>query len=69
MHLKQLLLPTIAMLLVVLLGGCQKDMNVAPEMSSAAMSATLNKPTLKGTLAVVNLGVSGNFVILGYYAP
>jgi len=64
MHLKQLLLPTMAMLLVVLLGGCQKDMNVAPEMSSAATSANLNKPTLKGTLGAVNLGISGNFVIL-----
>lgn len=68
MHSKQLLLPAIATLLVVLSGSCKKDM-MWPEMSSAAMSATLNKPTLKGTLAVVNLGVSGNFVILGYYAP
>ncbi len=68
MHSKQLLLPAIATLLVVLSGSCKKDM-MSPEMSSAAMPATLNKPTLKGTLAVVNLGVSGNFVILGYYAP
>jgi len=64
MHSKQLSLPAIATLLVVLLGSCQKDMNMSPEMSSAAMSSALNKPTVKGTLAVVNLGVAGNFVVL-----
>jgi len=68
MHSKRLILPAIATLLVGLLGSCKKD-NVSPEMSSAAMSsaaisATHIKPVLKGSLATVNLGVSGNFVIL-----
>ncbi|MDQ6904151.1 MAG: ice-binding family protein [Bacteroidota bacterium] len=67
MHSKQLL-PAIATLLVVFLGSCKKD-NVSTEMSSAAMSSTAIsaahiKPGLAGTLAAVNLGVAGNFVIL-----
>ena len=63
MHSKKLLLPAIATLLVVLSGSCKKD-NVSTEMSQTVISATHSNPSLKGTLAAVNLGVSGNFVIL-----
>ncbi len=69
MRSKQLLLPAVATLLVVLLGGCKKDMNtnissgMPSGMSSAEMSAAL-QPKGGGALAVVNLGVAGNFVIL-----
>ena len=58
MRLKQSLLPTLATLLVVLLGGCKKNMdtNTSSNMSSAESSTARQ--------AVVNLGVAGKFVIL-----
>ena len=58
MRLKQSLLPTLATLLLVLLGGCKKNMdtNVSSNMSSAESSTARQ--------AVVNLGVAGKFVIL-----
>ena len=57
--------PIIAMLLVVLTPGCNKDSvekSLSPGMSSENMSAALLSQG--GKLAVVNLGVAGNFVIL-----
>ena len=58
MRLKQSLLPTLATLLLVLLGGCKKNMdtNTSSNMSSAESSTARQ--------AVVNLGVAGKFVIL-----
>ena len=58
MRLKQSLLPTLATLLLVLLGGCKKNMdtNISSNMSSAESSTARQ--------AVVNLGVAGKFVIL-----
>ena len=60
----KILLPAIAMLSVVLIGGCKKELNsnISSGMSSAERSAAL-KPQ-GATLAGVNLGVAGNFVIL-----
>ena len=67
MRLKQLLLPVVAMLFVVLMGGCEKNLdtrvssaNIPSRMSSTESSAI----KLQRRLAVVNLGVAGNFVIL-----
>jgi hypothetical protein len=58
MRLKQSLLPTLATLLLVLLGGCKKNMdtNTSSNLSSAESSTARQ--------AVVNLGVAGKFVIL-----
>ena len=57
-----------AMLLLVLMGSCKKDQyttlknsNLSSQMSSVEKSTTLQT---KGTLAVVNLGVAGQFAIL-----
>ena len=63
MRSKQLLLPAVASLLVVLLGGCKKNLDantssgMASEKSSAALGLQLHR-------AAINLGVAGNFVIL-----
>jgi hypothetical protein len=60
MRTKQLLLPAIATLLVVLLGGCNKSQvssAVVSEKSSVALAVPLEQ-------SKVNLGVAGNFVIL-----
>jgi len=57
--------PIIAMLLVVLMPGCNKDSvekSLSPGMFSETMSAALQQKG--GNLAVVNLGVAGDFVIL-----
>src|SRR5665647_798699 len=61
--------PIMAMLLLVLVGSCKKDLyttsqnsNLASQMSSQDKSVALQ--TKKGTLAVVNLGVAGQFAIL-----
>ena len=60
---KKLLLPAVGTLLVVLLGGCKKNLNnntssgMASEKSSVAL--VLRLPQSR-----VNLGVAGNFVIL-----
>jgi hypothetical protein len=63
MRTKKLVLPTVAMLFVVLFSGCQKD-NVSDLSSS--INATESQTALRQQKrqAVVNLGVSGNFVIL-----
>ncbi|HEY8658990.1 MAG TPA: ice-binding family protein [Hanamia sp.] len=63
MRTKQLLLPAIATLLVVLTAGCQKDQatsssSLTPSIQSAS---TLLPQTPQ---PVVNLGVAGNFVML-----
>jgi Ice-binding-like len=54
---KRLLLPAIATLMVVLLGGCKKDIN-SNELPRKTSNSTLAQQ------AVVNLGLAGNFVIL-----
>ena len=57
--------PIIAMLLVGLMSGCNKnsvEKSLSPGMSSETMSAALQQKG--GNLAVVNLGVAGDFVIL-----
>ena len=63
MRTKQLLLPTIAMLFVVLLGGCKKDLmsntSSEPMIASAAPNSQI---TLSGK--GIDLGVAGNFAIL-----
>ncbi len=58
------LLPAVALLLVVVSGGCKKDLQ--PNTSSSRMSSLENSSAIKreGPLATVNLGVAGNFVIL-----
>ena len=64
---KQLLLPTIALLFVVLSGGCKKEMSssissrLTPDKSSVAVSKTLQT---RSQIAGVNLGLAGDFVIL-----
>lgn len=65
------LIPIIAMLLVVLMSGCNKSMDntLSPEMSSNLKSATLNSEksshkTGSTALKVVNLGIASDFVIL-----
>ena len=64
MHSKQLLLPTIAMLFVVLLGGCKKDL--VSNTSSGAMIASSSSLKSQITKAGngIDLGVAGNFAIL-----
>lgn len=57
MRTKQLLLPVIATLLIVLMGGCKKNVD-ANTSSSAASSDAVQR------LATVDLGVAGKFVIL-----
>src|SRR5450759_5259543 len=57
--------PIIAMLLVGLMSGCNKnsvEKSLLPGMSSETMSAALQQKG--GNLATVNLGVAGDFVIL-----
>jgi Ice-binding-like len=60
---KRLLLPAIAALLVVLTGGCKKDLNEPNAMSSRNSSNT-SSSTLGTPQAGVNLGLAGNFAIL-----
>jgi hypothetical protein len=75
MKLKKLF-PITAILLVVLMASCSKDAStsLSPMKTSAAQltnkssissadKSSANKPN-KGTLAVVNLGTAGNYVIL-----
>jgi len=67
MQLKNLL-PTAAMLFVVLVTGCSKDLNNADNSAALASDATLKSEKLHNsngsTLKAVNLGVAGNFAIL-----
>jgi len=62
-------LSTSALLLVVLVSGCNKDLgNGSSDLSNSAGSASNLKsgelPSTSGTLTGVNLGVAGEFVIL-----
>ena len=58
-------LPITAMLLVGLMFGCNKlDNTGAPGEVSVLKSGALKPSPNKGALAVVNLGVAGNFVVL-----
>ena len=62
---KQLVLPAIASLLMIFSAGCKKDTASLPSLDPALLSdnsLTKIKPT--PLLAVVNLGVAGNFAIL-----
>ena len=65
MFTKQLVVPAIASLFMVFSAGCKKD--VTPDLS-AQVSAESSTKTLSRInsqpLAVVNLGVAGNFTIL-----
>ena len=64
---KQLLLPTIATLFVVLFGGCTKtlDTDLSSGMSSTMSSANSSVSSqLQFKQAAVDLGVAGNFAIL-----
>jgi hypothetical protein len=65
MKLKRVL-PIIAMLLVVLMGSCQKDQGPDLSSSSSGMASAITPDALLivKPLAVVNLRVAGNFVIL-----
>ena len=58
------LLPAVALLLVVVSGGCKKDLQ--SNTSSSKMLSLENSSVIKREvpLATVNLGVAGNFVIL-----
>ena len=58
------LLPAVALLLVVVSGGCKKDLQT--NTSSSRMSSLEKSSAIKqeAPLATVNLGVAGNFVIL-----
>ena len=64
MRSKQLLLPVIAMLWL-LMGGCKKNMD-APNASLVDISSNMSSAKLlpPPNLAAVNLGMAGNFVIL-----
>ena len=66
MRSKQLLLLAVAMLLVVLLGSCKKEVAPISSEMSSRMSLEKSSVALKPQVpqAVVNLGVAGNFVIL-----
>src|SRR5258706_1150187 len=58
---KKLLLPALAILSVVVLGGCKKDLDAF--VQSPVKDSSVLQPYL-GTLAAVNLGIAGEFVIL-----
>jgi hypothetical protein len=65
MKLKRVL-PIIAMLLVVIMGSCQKDQGPDLSSSSSGMASAITPDALLivKPLAVVNLRIAGNFVIL-----
>ena len=65
------LLSTAAMLMVILVTGCSKDLNNEGFENSAALTSdnsllekTAKLPSTSGTLAGVNLGVAADFAIL-----
>jgi hypothetical protein len=60
---KKLVLPTVAMLFVVLFSGCQKD-NVSDLHSNMNAAGSTDALRQKAPQAAINLGVAGNFVIL-----
>ena len=62
MRSKQLLLPAVAMLWL-LMGGCKKD-NVAPNVSLPDISSNLSLAKAVPAVNAVPLGTAGNFVIL-----
>ncbi len=64
---KELLLPTIALLFVVLSGGCKKEISssiLTPDKSSVVLSTSQTPLQTQSQIAGVDLGVAGNFVIL-----
>jgi Ice-binding-like len=62
---KRLLLPAIAALLVVLTGGCKKDLTTnEPNGMSSSHPSNTSSATLGTLQAGVNLGLAGNFAIL-----
>ena len=65
MKLKRVL-PIIAMLLVVIMGSCQKDQGPDLSSSSSGMASAITPDALLivKPLVVVNLRIAGNFVIL-----
>jgi hypothetical protein len=65
MHSKLLLLPAVALLMVVLLGSCKKDMStIISSQTSSGLSSAKSSATVQSIQPGVNLGVAGNFVIL-----
>ena len=59
--------PIVAMLLIVLISGCQKDEFMEPNFSSKTPELKKGKPVkppVEGNLKAVDLGMAGNFVIL-----
>jgi tetrahydromethanopterin S-methyltransferase subunit E len=62
---KQLVLPALASLLMVFSAGCKKDATsgVTSQDPTVSSNQTLSKKIIQ-PLAVVNLGVAGNFAIL-----
>ena len=59
----KILLPTVAMLFVVLFGGCQKDQvnDLSSAMTKEESSVALRH---QSNQSGVNLGIAGNFVVL-----
>jgi hypothetical protein len=64
MNLKQFLLPTTSMLLILLLGGCKKDLGSSSSAGLAPMQSTAALKIETQKQGGVNLGVAGNFVVL-----
>jgi hypothetical protein len=63
----KLFAPIVTMLLIVGLGGCQKDQNNTPDPNIAAKEDATSLVSTNATLdgsSGVNLGVAGNFAIL-----
>jgi len=61
------ILPTAAMLMVVLVTGCSKDPGNEMSENSSALESNIKSAKLSstsGTLAGVNLGIAGDFAIL-----
>ena len=61
----KIMLPIVAMLMVGLLGSCEKDSELnLPDPSLTSKNSPANNSKAGGKLEVVNLGLSGDFVIL-----
>lgn len=66
----KLVTPIIAMLLIVFMGSCEKDLNssLSPKLPSEEKLASLEPLTNRNlevaALKGINLGVAGNFAIL-----
>ncbi len=63
---KRLFLPAVAMLLAVLIGGCQKNIgsNSSPAAVATLPSGAEFSDAAEAKVAAVNLGTAGDFVIL-----